>query len=148
MIVEVNLEASIVNIAAVDYLAGYLLKTGRDMKRDWDLIRDILIRVEDLPPGDCLQLSESEVDRVEDEHFYLLYEAGFLSADFMRDVRGVAFGVVVGLTWQGHDLLSSIRDEGVWSNVKQRALSVGGQMSIEILKTIATYVAKQTLGIP
>lgn len=51
------------------------------------------------------------------------------------------------MTNRGHDFLADIEDETLWSKTKERAKSVGGSISIEVLKALAAAVMKAHLGL-
>lgn len=62
--------------------------------------------------------------------------------------KDVASGVMIvkDITWIGHDYLNSIRDFKVWEEVKNRTKGMSG-VALEIIKSLATDVAKNMLGI-
>lgn len=134
------------------------------MKRDLDLCRDILLKVEGAPPGglpDCgsYRLNDEVQneraidfgDHSEAEVLYnirLLFEAGFLGQDTSIFVHG---GIACrSMTWAGHDYLDAVRDPEIWSKTKSGAAKVGGA-TFEMVKAIAIGYAKHKaseLGIP
>ena len=116
------------------------------MKRDWNLIREILLEVEELEPTHALDLGQ-ELDPVKVTHQLLLIDSGFLSAKVEFAEGGKEYGLIYGMTWDGYELLSSIRDDSIWSKVKDRLTKVGGQVTIEVLKVLASTIVKQTLEI-
>ena len=74
-------------------------------------------------------------------HLNLVREAGLTEP---YDNQGMTEFVFSGMTWQGHDLLDSIRDPVVWSKTKDAAKKVGG-FSVQILTQIATAIIKDGL---
>ena len=141
------------------------------MRRDFDVIRDILIAVEEKAPVNV----RDELRDLPPERSYL---AGYTSPEVAdrKTVDGVhwlvgpaklyhtehrieegyvkhnpsEFCQVVDLTWKGHDLLESIRDDNVWKQVKARIEPVGGSVSLAVLKATADNIAKAILlgGLP
>jgi hypothetical protein len=82
------------------------------MKRDMDLIRRILLQVEkqhnDPNTGFEVRIpgrSEGEVSY----HLLLLNQAGLVKALHLREGNGEERWRVFHLTWQGHDLLDTLR---------------------------------------
>jgi hypothetical protein len=84
------------------------------MKRDMDLIRDLLLRIEAAPglsPEECFRpshLYEEMPDRNSEEIFYhlmLLLDAGFIIGDPLAELDFA----VERMTWQGHELLETVR---------------------------------------
>lgn len=125
------------------------------MKRDMDLIRQLLLRIEELRVGvpnsgeEMLSLSASRPPlclRDEDPeathyNMKLLADAGYL--DLARTQFAGSFNLR-GLTWAGHDFLDSVRDAEVWRKTKDGALTAGG-FTFDLLKDLAKGFAKKQL---
>ncbi|BET68221.1 DUF2513 domain-containing protein [Opitutales bacterium ASA1] len=108
------------------------------MKRDWDLIRRILLWQECDDEQEKVRL-EVAIDQewsqpVVLEHTRLLIEN--------RCPDGVVLGcheipdtvIVRRLTWQGHDLLAAMRDETVWKKVTGTVNRTVGGATVDVLK--------------
>lgn len=123
------------------------------MKRDMDLVRDILLKIE---AGNELNLSDlpgKDASREEREAFGynlgLLYDHGF--------VTGIAAHTLaernwlnLSLTWDGHEFLDDIREPAIWKKTKEGATAVGSaslQFMWEMAKAIAKQEAKKRLGL-
>lgn len=52
---------------------------------------------------------------------------------------------IIGLTWKGHELLDNIRDNTIWTAVKQKASKIGG-FSLTILASTAKDVANALMS--
>lgn len=110
------------------------------MKRDMDLIRELLLRIEAVPAGAIAawEMSGPEL-RVDGKalnevrgHMDMLIDAGFVD-----QAAGYDYGYVVrGLTWQGHDFLDSVRDPEIWERTKKAAAGAGG-FTVELLRDLA-----------
>lgn len=120
------------------------------MKRDMDLIREIMLAVEDgvLTFGDETggERFSSPRDAVLG-HLHLMQQAGLIEVesqllDGEYDLRG--------LTWEGHDFLDAVRDPEVWKRTKDGATKMGG-WTFGLLKDLGTaylkHVAKERLGL-
>ena len=86
------------------------------MRHDLDLVRKILIAIEDMPPDpawESLHLDGYD-DSVVGEHVRILAEAGFIE---MQNMSNFAESIYcpTALTWQGGLLLDSIRNDTVWA---------------------------------
>lgn len=121
-----------------------------DVKRDMDLVREVLIEIETEHGLDGTQFARFVLaNRDADEVGYtvgLLINAGFVTGGSGRRPHGEA-PLVSGLTWEGHELLDNIRDPSVWEKTKEKAkplLSV----SIAILADLAKAEIKRRLGLP
>lgn len=51
------------------------------------------------------------------------------------------------LSWQGHELLSAMRDDSLWSKAKKVVMAEGKSWTIEVLKAWLIEMAKQKLRI-
>ncbi len=114
------------------------------MKRDMDLIREILLQVETREPKQPLEVKIEGRDRQEIVgHVRLLQEARFVEATF----TGGPTAMVHRLTWDGHEFLDSVRDPTVWATVTKRLEKVGGFASVDVIKTLGIAVIKDQLGL-
>jgi hypothetical protein len=124
------------------------------MKRDMDLIRELMLKLESLPMeyGDNVHVTpDSPAVHVEgygfDEmayHLDLILQAGFTERSKSHPAIGFMFR---GLSWSGHDFLDSVRDPGVWDKTKQVASAAGG-FSVELLVFAAkTYLENKIKGL-
>ena len=122
------------------------------MKRDWDLIREVLIEVEALSErernafGYGLGDEHAGDDLDKSEHALLLWKAGFIEAIDVATMAGPAI-LSPELTWQGHDLLDTLRSKAVWERIKTTAKEKGIELTFDAVKTIGKialdYVLKQ-----
>ncbi len=115
------------------------------MKRDWDTIRRILLAIEQLP-GEDSQLSSDQIPGLlPDEaayHMRLLREAGLIEGG-CRQATGPAWCYARALTWNGHELLDSIRADTAWQRIKTAAREKGVDMSLEAVMAIARSLLAQ-----
>lgn len=113
------------------------------MKRDWDVIRDILIEVEALDSAkfeDIQYGSASESDESEKaKHGVLLWKAGFIEGTDASTytVPGGEAVLATGLTWAGHDLLQTIRSKTVWERIKTTAKDKGLELTFDVVKELS-----------
>ena len=124
------------------------------MKRDMDLIRDLLLEIEGgrksfimLPKSHAAALGISEEDALEDEqaaaleyHLGLLEDAGF--TEFRRTSGG--YWYTETLSWSGHEFLDNIRPQDIWDKAKDGAEHMGG-FSMEILGKLAQGFIKKKI---
>jgi hypothetical protein len=109
------------------------------MKRDMDLLRAILIRIEehDFKREDPFinKAFEGYEERIVQSHINLLYKAGFIEAMNFSSAAGEEYSPT-GLTWEGHDFLDAARNDTVWNKVKTDTLKYGGGVPMEVLKDL------------
>lgn len=110
------------------------------MKRNWDLIREVLIEVEALDAHNDRKDYEIRRGKPADsdektEHLLLLYKEGFIEG-----INGSTFDgptvIARGLTWAGHDLLETIRSPRVWSRIKSVAEEKGIELTFDAVKAL------------
>ena len=116
------------------------------MQRDMDLLRAILLFVESSVPAgkfvSCeIQNFAQEFPSLDSsilaEHVRLLEEVGYL-----KKVYWTHDGAhLSGLSMKGYDYLDSIRDDEIWSKVKEGADRAGG-FTLEILGELARGLIK------
>lgn len=117
------------------------------MKRDMDIVREVLLAIEreQTRPDVCLERIEL-VGRSDDEVTYnvvLLEQAGLIDANISRYEGGVDY-FVRGITWSGHELLDSIRDEKIWHQTKEGAKKAGG-LALDLMWGLAKEYAKDAI---
>jgi hypothetical protein len=114
------------------------------MKRDWDVLRQALTEIEEMPSQTregfrvvLRHIEPSEEARILAKHIFMhifmLYDAGSLT--------GVDSGTFEGrtllssdLTWEGHDLLATLRSQRVWERIKSIAQDKGIELTVDAVK--------------
>lgn len=111
------------------------------MKRDWELIRLILSRIE--ADGDLAsrwfadKFPEWPADAV-NYHLWLLIDAGFITGQCNADEPRAGFVCYgVALTWAGHEFLAAVRNDTAWSRIKARLAERSIDLSVEAVLAAA-----------
>ena len=121
------------------------------MKRNMDLIRKILIVIEEYPHFPEIVSGKPAIsfdipDHDEEEIYYhlkLLSEAGLI---LTSSGRTFSYRLVQGLTWQGHEFLELMKKDTHWNKAKEAMKETGG-MAFEVLMRILLETAtKAALG--
>jgi hypothetical protein len=111
------------------------------MKRDMDLVRELLKQAESQPPNVPLDLRSIAVSGYDHDtiraHIDLLGQAGLVVTTSPPD--GMA--VVRSLTWQGHEFLEAVRNDQVWATTKRTIRSRGLDLTFDLVKGVASSVA-------
>lgn len=122
------------------------------MKRDLDLIRRILIAVEDAPDY-TISTADLVTDTCDEKtvarHAHLLQEAGLLEASLLasRHVGGAQEGSIDRLTWAGHEFLATARSDTTWVKAKRTIGEKLGGVPFELLKAWLMAEASRHLGL-
>lgn len=118
------------------------------MKRDMDLVRLILLEIEDKYRSTAIY--DLAIDGYDTEmvayHCKILYEAGLIS-DYKAqyaDNEIYVFGVG-SLTWDGNDFLEKIRDDSQWKKVKETITKKGLPLVIDTIKSVANALISATV---
>lgn len=120
------------------------------MKRDLDLLRDILLSVEAFAPktiGELQAVQPSDFSGTEPENFHhikLLIDAGLI--DLAGPPTLKAEFSIRGMTMAGHDFLDAIREQSVWDQTKDRIGTAGG-WTLDIVLAVAKEEIKRRLGL-
>ena len=125
------------------------------MKRDMDLIRDLLLKIEGgqrsfdlLTPEIAEILGESGGGRLPREQAELLeYHLTLLDNAGLITIQAKLSGAVwqIGqITWDGHDFLDTIRDPAIWRETKAGAKQAGG-FSLDLMKALAKGLIKKKI---
>ena len=122
-----------------------------DMTRNMDLIRELLLRIEQDPRFDGTQWLQ--FDNSDDlgghalkevaYHLAILSEAGFLRVNMLGDGGGLE---ISRLTWQGHEFLDDIKDLTIWKRTKARIEGLPG-VALTVIAEIAKAEIKGKLGL-
>jgi Hypothetical protein (DUF2513) len=127
-----------------------MASAARAMKRDFLLIRKILMTVEDAQPGEVIQdfQYDGSDSRMVAEHVKLLDEGGFIEASIASQFgSSEAFYAVSRLTWKGHEFLDNLKNDTLWKKVTARAEEKGVSISASVLESLLSAAAKKYAGI-
>lgn len=110
------------------------------MKRDMSIIREVLLLCEQSSAGFNLAsmcTSQEEKD-IYGYHVQLLDDAGYVKANVKNSSGGHAvFIYVERMTWQGTELLESLRNESVFKQAMKRLAQSAGAFSIALFQKAA-----------
>ena len=137
------------------------------MKRDMDLVRGILLAIEEKETlGGCpfreilvwlkdnKYIASSDKDKVS-AHCGILIDGGlaekcydaYESHESRQDKWFFFKSSRIRLCWEGCEFLDNARQEKVWKKVKCKIASAGGTLSFEIVKMLVTKYAKSLVGL-
>ena len=121
------------------------------MKRDMDLVRLILLKIEEEYKSTALinlSIDGYDMDTVA-YHCKILHEAGFVS-NYNASYAGDELYIfsVGALTWEGNDYLDLVRDNSLWKKTKETITKKGLPLVFDTIKTIAdAFITAATEGI-
>jgi hypothetical protein len=114
------------------------------MKRDMDLVREMLNEVEKVDTyGTQIYLKiEGYSKKQIDYHILLLSDADLIKTDPLRDTERTRRPV--RLTWEGHEFVEAARDDTRWNQAKEMMKGTGGFV-FEIAKSLLIDLAKEQI---
>jgi hypothetical protein len=121
------------------------------MKRDMDIIRQILLNVED----DKYQLGErirlpGVPDDICAKHVALILDAGLaIGRTHKSDSYGIVAADIERLTSAGHDFCDGIRQDTIWNLAKEHIIKPGASYGLAVLvEWVRVEVRRRVFGIP
>ena len=131
------------------------------MKRDPELIRKLILAIEDLPggtvPNDFMSYFMDDGYTYEQlgYHNFLVCDAGLAEGEDLTDERQYLthegsyspFWVINNLTWAGHDFADNLRNETIWKQVRTKIANTGGSASVEVMIELAKQAAKNLFSL-
>lgn len=115
------------------------------MKRDFSLIRKLLIFFEEKEDPQAIEVPPiaGYDDITVKNHLVLMYEAGLLRCEPVRSSTSdrVIYVIPFDLTWDGHEFLAKVRDEGRWQKVLATIQERGAALAFSVINQIATKFA-------
>jgi len=121
------------------------------MVKNWDIIREILLRLESSETANTTLNANDIPDYPEQEVAYnmrLLSEEGCIKANILESNSGsghIAAAFARRLTNSGHELLDTMRNESVWGKVKDTFKTKGVEMTFALVLSVGKKVAENLL---
>jgi hypothetical protein len=128
---------------------GIFNREVNEMKRDMDLVRKILLIMEENPEptfGGNIEIEGVSEDEIH-LHLRLMKEAGLIAAVDVSSHSGVYF-IPQYITWGGYEFLDAARDDKRWNKAKGIAEKIASgtfDIMIKILTSLATDQLKGLL---
>lgn len=125
------------------------------MKLNFDCVRDLMLAAEDIPynenPTMIYFLKNSRLSQYSPDDIYYsmekIVEAGFVKLRRVKTLSGPFDGIFIGITWEGHQFLDSIRSDTVWEKAKEKVKKTIGSTSLQVLSSVAVSIASKFLGL-
>jgi len=112
------------------------------MKRDMELVRKILFKIEENGPFEKCSVEIEGYDMQEIAyHCEMLYDEGLIKDYYgvtLDNFDGVVKFWVQDLTWEGQDFIETIRQDTIWNKTKTTIKEKGLPLLTGTIKTVAT----------
>jgi Hypothetical protein (DUF2513) len=119
------------------------------MKRDMELVRKLLFHLEERNSVKA-QLTFT-IDGYDDVairyHLLLLAQAKLIDFEPEQTKTGrIIRPHVLGLNWNGHEFLDSVRSDKVWRKLLKYAKDKGGALPFDVLRAVAVKLLEQSVS--
>ena len=125
------------------------VQKGQSMKFDWDLAREILLKLEGHPDANGYNNINIHMPNRPEEtvhyHVMLLHEAGLIEGLDNSSSSGI-YWLPRRLTFAGHEFLGTYRQDASWNKTKAFVIEKTGSLSFEALKMAGAVLMKSALG--
>ena len=122
------------------------------MRRDWSIIRAILLALEQAPSPNTAVNAKGLPPHDEQEVAYnmrLLADGGYIKAAISESHSGngrINVALARSLTNQGHELLDTIRNDTVWGRTVEKVKASGLDMTIDVVMTVGKKIMEAMLS--
>lgn len=110
------------------------------MKRDWNLLRDILLQVESVSESTSDDLIELNSNYTEDDvrgYMELLNDGNFIKCDEISSFTGSSF-IDIKLTNEGCDVFNTVIDSTTWSKIIKFIKTQSKDLTLHAFKSTIT----------
>jgi len=120
------------------------------MKRDMDLVRKLVLAIEDSPAGFApkdLQIEGFTKEQI-GYHLYIMLEAGLIrGANVTTHGSKSPQAIATSLTWAGHEFADAARDPDRWKKAMELTKEKAGSVTLEVLVKLLSYLMSSALGL-
>lgn len=116
------------------------------MKLDHDLIRELLLALEDITDGfQNIHISHIQERYLPDYDLKAIYyHVKQLSQAGLIQTPGVSSKHIIDITWYGHQYLANIKNDSIWSKTKEIIKPVG-TVTLDVVAEIAKTLVLKSL---
>ena len=121
------------------------------MKRNMDLVREILLQIESTEPGKTIELDIPDTGEEEiGQHVELMIGHGLIEGKAIPSGTGTAHRIldywINSMTWEGHDFLDAARNDTIWEKAKKKCLEATGGLAFDTLKACLVEFGREAIG--
>lgn len=121
------------------------------MKRDFELIRKIVLTIEASPSGAAPHPISVDIYTAAQigYHTYLLIDAGYATGDVDTSLGSNERpqALISNLTWAGHEFADAAHDNSRWQHAPVLVKEKTGTITFKLLKQLRAALMKGTLGL-
>jgi hypothetical protein len=120
------------------------------MQRDMDLVRAILLKLEECPhafapnPFEIKGFTKEQVGY----HAVLMQQAGLIEAFKATAISDPSPSAIpLSLTWEGYEFLATAKNESTWRKGTSAVFAKAGAVGFELLKAVLTAELRKQIGL-
>ena len=119
------------------------------MKRDLELIRKMILAIEDSPKGFAPRLTLKGYTQEQiGYHAYLLIDAGYAKGkEVTHNESHSPEAIITRLNWKGHEFADAARDVSRWQKAMELIAEKAGTVTLEIVTQVLTRFMKAALDL-
>jgi hypothetical protein len=120
------------------------------MKRDIDLVRQLLFAIENHPSG--FAPTELKIEGFTEEqigyHLSLMLEAKLINGSDVTHMGSESpEAIATSLTWKGHEFAEAARNDTIWNQAKATIKEKGGSVTFAVLSQLLQNLCRSALGL-
>jgi hypothetical protein len=122
------------------------------MKRDWSIIREILLKLEAATTPNTYLNAKDLIEHPMQAVAYnmrLLDQAGYIKARILESSSGngeINAATAIHMTDKGHELLDTMRNDGVWLKIKDKFAEKGLDMTFDLVVGVGKRIMESLLS--
>lgn len=126
------------------------------MKRDLELVKELLIMIEEHDNNQPFQITREEGYKYSHEeieeiqyNLKLMIDAGLIEGEDVSTFES-SDTLIQSLTWAGHDFLDAARNQNVWNKADDQAKKKGSKLKelpFDVAKALLIASSKQLFGL-
>lgn len=120
------------------------------MKRDMDLVRQILLCAENQEHGyiDGNPVIEGHTEEEIGYHIHLMHQAGLVNAMDRTAMNAKSPNSrILSISWHGYEFLDASRDETIWTKAKNTVLKPTTGIAFDVLLEWLKAEVKERIGL-
>lgn len=120
---------------------------GKNYKLELDIVIDLLIELESIDIKEFMNIAErlNKPDKVDEKliGYYLLKleEGNLLRLEKTDDESGEIYIAFANMTYEGHEFIRNMNNSTVKANIFKKLKDSSGEISLDVLKTLASKFA-------
>jgi hypothetical protein len=121
------------------------------MKRDMNLVREILLWIESQEHGGVAANPTIEGSTEEEiaYHVYIMWKASLVEAIDVGEMGNLSpQALLSNISWNGHEFIQAAADDTIWAKAKKTLFNTSTSITFDLLLEWLKAEGRQKLGLP